>query len=58
MQYRDDGMGESTSSDHIRLTSVTQRAQSLGGKMEIISNKDSGLIATLEFPIHLERSLG
>jgi len=56
MQYRDDGMGYSATSDHIRLTSITQRAQSLGGKMEITSNEDSGLIAALEFPIHLERS--
>jgi two-component system, NarL family, sensor histidine kinase ComP len=60
--YRDDGFGfdegikESPLSSNMRITSVIQRAQSLGGKMDISSKNESEFMATLELPIHLERS--
>jgi two-component system, NarL family, sensor histidine kinase ComP len=59
--YRDDGAvtngtedGTQTSND--RLTSVNQRAQSLGGKMKMDPQAGNGLTVHLEFPINLERS--
>jgi two-component system, NarL family, sensor histidine kinase ComP len=60
--YRDDGFGfdkgekESPLSSNVRITSVIQRAQSLGGKMDFPSKNKCGFVATLELPIHLERS--
>lgn len=57
--YSDDGImcEESHRSTNLRLTSVSQRVQSLGGKMDIPSKHDSKFLAALELPIHLERSL-
>ncbi|WP_423798375.1 PAS domain-containing sensor histidine kinase [Neobacillus sp. SAB-20_R2A] len=55
--YSDDGVGQSSSSDHLRLTNVEQRAQSLGGKMDISLEPRCGLLAALQLPINLERSL-
>jgi len=60
--YSDDGAEfhiskENKESSNIRLTSVSQRAQSLGGMIEFSSIQGSGLQAILSFPIHLERSL-
>lgn len=61
MVYSDDGIEfdaveENHPSDNMRLTSVSQRAQSLGGKIDFTSKQGRGLIATLELPINLERS--
>lgn len=60
--YSDDGDWLDVSRENERLTnmrlmSVSQRAQSLGGKIDITSLKGCGLRVTLELPIHLERSL-
>jgi len=54
--YSDDGMQESPQTENVRLTTVNQRAQSLGGELRIIPKKDVGLEAVLEFPLKLERS--
>ncbi|WP_077212570.1 PAS domain S-box protein [Bacillus dakarensis] len=60
--YRDDGawfdLGEGRlDTTHIRLASVNQRAQSLGGNIVLTPTEGSGLLAQLELPIHLERSI-
>ncbi|MFS0862329.1 PAS domain S-box protein [Fredinandcohnia sp. 179-A 10B2 NHS] len=44
-------------STNLRITSVSQRAKSLGGRMDITSKHVSGFVATLELPNQLERSL-
>ncbi|HYK74707.1 MAG TPA: PAS domain-containing sensor histidine kinase [Pseudoneobacillus sp.] len=59
MEYNDDGIGfdvleMNPSNHHLGLTSISQRAQSLGGKVEYHSNNGSGLIANLELPITLK----
>ncbi|MFD2445041.1 PAS domain S-box protein [Bacillus sp. CGMCC 1.16607] len=56
MVYSDDGIGlvehaTDPSMHHLGLTSISQRAKSLGGKVEFRSEKGSGLIATIELPI-------
>jgi two-component system, NarL family, sensor histidine kinase ComP len=56
MMYCDDGVGDdaletSQTLQHMGLTSISQRAQSLGGKFEFSSNLISGFIAILEIPI-------
>jgi len=56
MKYCDDGVENPDLLHHFRLTSVTQRVESLGGKIEITPNEDQGVRATLTFPIQLERS--
>jgi two-component system, NarL family, sensor histidine kinase ComP len=60
--YSDDGVGydgleENPSLYHLGLTSISQRAQSLGGKVEFSSTPGSGFIAILELPIKEKRSL-
>ncbi|TSI05091.1 PAS domain S-box protein [Lysinibacillus sp. BW-2-10] len=55
--YRDDGLTMGPLSPNMRITSASQRAQSLGGKMDFTSSHGSAFMATLELPIHLERSL-
>ncbi|MCM3764415.1 PAS domain S-box protein [Neobacillus niacini] len=58
MMYRDDGTElDADSSEYIKLTTIKQRAKSLGGKMDLHTVCEGGLIATLEIPITLERSL-
>ncbi|PLR98442.1 sensor histidine kinase [Bacillus sp. T33-2] len=62
MVYTDDGIGFNEvklnpSFNSMGLTSMSHRAQSLGGKMEFISKPGSGLKASLELPINDERSL-
>jgi two-component system, NarL family, sensor histidine kinase ComP len=57
LMYSDDGVEENSESDHMRLTNINQRAHSLGGKIDIHSKQGSGLIAELEVPIKIERSL-
>ncbi|WP_102348796.1 sensor histidine kinase [Bacillus sp. Marseille-P3661] len=52
----DNGVGSSDSTN-IRLASVNQRAQSLGGKITLTPIEGNGLLAELELPIHLERSV-
>jgi two-component system, NarL family, sensor histidine kinase ComP len=47
---------EKPSTESVRLTSVSQRAQSLGGELHITPKQGCGLIAVLELPIKLERS--
>jgi signal transduction histidine kinase len=42
----------------MRLTNINQRAQGLGGKINFRSKQENGVIAVLELPIQLERSLG
>ncbi len=54
--YNDDGIEESPETGNIRLTTVSQRAQSLGGELHILPKKGIGGEAILEFPIKLERS--
>ena len=61
MIYSDDGMefnevAEKPLSESVRLTSVSQRAQSLGGNLSITPKQGCGVIAVLELPIKLERS--
>jgi two-component system, NarL family, sensor histidine kinase ComP len=55
--YSDDGVEGNSESNHMRLTNISQRAQSLGGKIKIRFTQGSGLIAELELPLNIERSL-
>jgi two-component system, NarL family, sensor histidine kinase ComP len=57
MVYRDNGRKDSPLSTNMRITSISQRAQSLGGKMDVTSMDESGFIAVLELPTCLERSI-
>lgn len=52
-----DSTEEESQSYPVRLTSVSQRAQSLGGKLVILSKKENGIIADLELPLTIGRSL-
>lgn len=61
MEYCDDGagvngVGEDSSSTHMRLTNIEQRVQSLGGEMNFKMELGRGLFAALQLPINLERS--
>jgi two-component system, NarL family, sensor histidine kinase ComP len=61
MVYSDDDLKsneveEKPSTESVRLTSVSQRAQSLGGELHITPKQGCGLVAQLELPIKLERS--
>jgi two-component system, NarL family, sensor histidine kinase ComP len=63
MVYSDDGVWFEVNSvnplsENIRLTNINQRAQGLGGKIDFCSKQENGVIAVLELPIQLERSLG
>lgn len=56
MVYSDDGVGmdameENSADGHLGLTSIRQRAKSLGGEIEFRSSYGSGLSAILELPI-------
>jgi two-component system, NarL family, sensor histidine kinase ComP len=56
MVYSDDGVGmdameENSADGHFGLTSIRQRAKSLGGEIEFHSSFGSGLSAILELPI-------
>lgn len=62
MVYTDNGVGLDVikldpSLNSMGLTSMAQRAQSLGGKIDFYSKLGSGLKAALELPITSERSL-
>jgi signal transduction histidine kinase len=55
VEVRDDGAGFDPSearlrSTHLGLTSMEERAQELGGRLEIISSKDEGTSVRLEVP--------
>ena len=61
MVYSDDDLEsneveEKPSTESVRLTSVSQRAQSLGGELHIAPKQGCGLVVLLELPIKLERS--
>jgi two-component system, NarL family, sensor histidine kinase ComP len=49
--YHDDGVGI-VASTNLRVTHVVQRAQSLGGEVEIISKPDGGIQAIMGLPIN------
>lgn len=55
--YSDDGVCECFPSHDLRLTNMKQRAQSLGGKIDIRLEPGCGLFASLQLPINIERSL-
>lgn len=58
MTYRDDITDlDKNSSEYLKLTTIQQRAQSLGGNVELRTEPGGGLAAHLEIPITLERSL-
>lgn len=62
MVYSDNGIRfdehkSDPSNQHLGLTSIRQRAKSLGGKVEFRSDYGSGLNAILELPIKEKRSL-
>ncbi|WP_077212569.1 PAS domain-containing sensor histidine kinase [Bacillus dakarensis] len=56
MVYQDDGVGiviiDDDGSANMRLTSVSQRAQSLGGEIEMTSNPSGGFHAVLTLPLN------
>jgi two-component system, NarL family, sensor histidine kinase ComP len=59
MVYSDDAVGfdvleMNQVNHHLGLTSISQRAQSLGGKVKYSSSPDNGLIAILELPIPIK----
>ncbi|MFE8700482.1 PAS domain-containing sensor histidine kinase [Cytobacillus sp. FJAT-54145] len=61
MVYNDNGVGFGQDSlkpsfNKLGLTSITQRAKSLGGNFEFLSEPGNGLKASLEVPITKERS--
>jgi len=61
MVYSDDDLEsneveEKPSTESVRLTSVSQRAQSLGGELHITPKQGCGLVVLLELPIKLKRS--
>lgn len=59
--YREDGARldintENIQSPNIRLTTISQRAKSLGGKMKLLSKEDCGMKAVVELPLTIESS--
>ncbi|WP_246041660.1 PAS domain-containing sensor histidine kinase [Robertmurraya kyonggiensis] len=62
MEYTDDGIGLDTvklnpSFNSMGLTGITQRVQSLGGKIELFSKPGNGLKVFIELPINDKRGL-
>jgi two-component system, NarL family, sensor histidine kinase ComP len=56
MTYCDDGI-EFDSTQHLGLSTISQRAKSLGGKVEFHSETGSSTKVSLELPIHEKRSI-